>query len=73
MSQSLGQTLGQTDPADGTDAARIGLALGTDMAVATPVMDGAVATLAAVTTGMVVFVPLVMVIILLPGPLQTPG
>jgi hypothetical protein len=73
LSQSLRQTLGQTRPADSAGAAQIELAFGVDMAVATPVTDGAVATLAAATTGMAVFVPLVMVIILLPGPLQTPG
>ena len=64
MSQSLGQTLGQTCPAGTTRTAHIGPAFGADMAIAAPVAAG---------IAMVIFVLLVMVINRLPGPLQTPG
>ena len=74
MSQLLGQILGQTRPADSTFAALIGRAFGANMAIATPVTGGAADSVMALAgSAMVVFVPLVMVIILLPGPLQTPG
>jgi len=72
LSQLPGQTLGQTCHFDGTDAAQIGLAFGVDMATAGPVTD-AVKTSPAGKWAKVVFVPLVMLIILLTGPLQTPG